>query len=132
MFQAIRQVNGLTMPIRIGTALLLALQQSAALAAEAPVPSANLRSAAFSALNRCSTTRQQETCLEANTTLQALISQEEGAQQRLSHPRCLGALTQVETVLAAFRWRLENSGNLQQMLDAAAVQCPPNSVTVGQ
>jgi len=83
-------------------------------------------------LNRCSATRQQEACLEANTTLQALINQEEGAQQRLSHPRCLGALTQAETVLAAFRWRFENSGNLQQMIDAAAVQCPPNSATVSQ
>jgi hypothetical protein len=128
VFRTISQINGTTIPICIGTALLLALQLSAALAAEAPVPAANLRSAAFSALNRCSATRQQEACLEANTTLQALINQE----QRLSHPRCLGALTQAETVLAAFRWRFENSGNLQQMIDAAAVQCPPNSATVSQ
>jgi len=132
VFRTISQINGTTMPICIGTALLLALQLSAALAAEAPVPAVNLRSAAFSALNRCSATRQQEACLEANITLQALINQEEGAQQRLSHPRCLGALTQAETVLAAFRWRFENSGNLQQMIDAAAVQCPPNSATVSQ
>lgn len=132
MFRTISKVNGVTTPIRIGTVLLLALQLSAALAAEAPAPATNLRSAALSALNRCSTTRQHEACLEANTTLQALISQEEGAQQRLSRPRCLGALTQVETVLAAFRWRFENSRNLQQMIDAAAVQCPPNSATVGQ
>lgn len=120
------------MPIRIGTALLLTLQLSTALAEQAPVPTTNLRGAALSALNQCSSTRQQQACLEANTVLQNLIIQEEGAQQRLRHPRCLGALTQVETVLAAFRWRFENSRNLQQVLDAAAVQCPPNSAAVGQ
>jgi hypothetical protein len=38
----------------------------------------------------------------------------------------------VETVLAAFRWRFENSTNLQRVIEAAATQCPPNSATSGQ
>jgi hypothetical protein len=130
--QAGELIDGVTRLIRIGPALLLALHLPAALSAEAPAPAANLHSAAFSALNRCSTARRQETCLEAHTALEVLIRQEEGPEQRLRQPRCLGALTHVETVLAAFRWRFENSTNLQRVIEAAATQCPPNSATSGQ
>ena len=122
----------MTTLIRIGPALLLALHLPAALAAEAPAPAANRYSAAFSALNRCSTMRRQEACLEADTALQDLIRQQEGPEQRLRHPRCLGALTHVETLLAAFRWRFENSANLQRVVAAAAAQCPANSAAGGQ
>jgi hypothetical protein len=120
--------------IRIGPALLLVLQCLPAMAAEATAPATSLRSAAFAALNRCRSTRRQETCLDAQNALEALIRQEEGPEQRLNNPRCLGALTHLETVLAAFRWRLENSDNLQQVIDAAAGQCPTNatSAAVGQ
>ena len=132
--QAGELIDGVTRLIRIGPALLLALHLPAALAAEAPAPAANLHSAAFSALNRCSTARRQETCLEAHTALEVLIRQEESPDARLSRPRCLGALTHVETVLAAFRWRLENSANLQSVIDAAAGQCPadPPSTAISQ
>jgi hypothetical protein len=112
--------------LRIGPALLLALQLPAAHAAD------DLRSAALTALNRCSTTRQQLACGEASEALQGLISLEEGEEERQLRPRCLGALTHVETVLAAFRWQLERSENLQAVINAAAVQCGDPSATVGQ
>jgi hypothetical protein len=119
--------------LRIGPTLLLALQLPAAQATDQPSqPAADLRGTALTALNRCSTTRQQQMCLEASTALQALIRQEEGTEQRQLRPRCLGALTQVETVLAAFRWRLERSENLQRVVDAASVQCSDSSGAGGQ
>jgi len=124
--------------LRIGPALLLALHLPAGLAAEPAAkpeaPAADGRSAAFTALNRCSATRKQDSCLEAKSALEALIRQEELPDARLSRPRCLGALTHVETVLAAFRWRLENSANLQSVMDAAAGQCPadPPSTAISQ
>ncbi len=128
--ELIRSVRSL---LRIGPALLLALQLPAAQAADQPSqPAADLRSTALTALNRCSSTRQQQACQEASTALQALIRQEEGAEQRQLRPRCLGALTHVETVLAAFRWRLERSENLQRVVDAAAVQCADPSAAVSQ
>ncbi len=132
--QAGELIEGVLTLLRLGPALLLALHFPPALAAEAAAPPANARSAAFDALNRCSTTRQQDTCLEARSALEALIRQEEAPEQRLHHPRCLGALTHVETVLAAFRWRLENAGNLQRVIDAAEGQCPAStaSAAVGQ
>jgi len=58
--------------IRIGPALLLALQFPPALATEATVPSANLRNTAFFALNRCSTTRKQDACLEGRVPLRGV------------------------------------------------------------
>ena len=132
--QAGELIEGVPTLLRLGPALLLALHLPPALAAEATAPPANARSAAFAALNRCSSTRQQDTCLEARSALEALIRQEEAAEQRLQHPRCLGALTHVETVLAAFRWRLENAGNLQRVIEAAVGQCPAStaSATIGQ
>ena len=122
--------------LHIGPALLLALHLPAGLAAEPSAKpeasAADGRSAAFTALNRCSATRKQDSCLEAKSALEALIRQEEPPDARLSRPRCLGALTHVETVLATFRWRLENSVNLQSVIDAAALQCADPSATVGQ
>ncbi|MBV2351108.1 hypothetical protein KUL97_05215 [Synechococcus sp. HK05] len=122
--------------LRIGPALLLALHLPTGLAAEPSAkPEASAADglgAAFTALNRCSATRTQDSCLAAKSALEALIRQEESPDARLSRPRCLGALTHVETVLAAFRWRLENSANLQSVIDAATVQCTDPSATVGQ
>jgi hypothetical protein len=132
--QAGELIEGVLTLLRLGPALLLALHLPPALAAEAAAPAANARSAAFAALNRCSSTRQQEACVDARSALEALIRQEEAPEQRLKHPRCLGALTHVETVLAAFRWRLENAGNLQRVIEAAVGQCPAStaSAAVGQ
>ena len=119
--------------LRIGPALLLALQATAAQGADQTNAAAtNLRSTALAALNRCSSTRQQQACQEASDALQALILQEEGAEQRQSRPRCLGALTHTETVLAAFRWRLERSDHLQRVIDATTEQCPAASAAIGQ
>ncbi len=122
--------------LRIGPALLLALHLPAGLAAEPSAkpeaPAADGRSAAFTALNRCSATRKQDSCLEAKSALEALIRQEEGAKQRQLRPRCLGALSHVETVLAAFLWQLERSDNLQRVIDAATDQCPDHSAAISQ
>jgi hypothetical protein len=118
--------------IRIGPALLLALQFPPALATEATVPPANLRNTAFAALNRCSATRKQDACFEAQSALEALIRQEEGPEQRLNQPRCFGALTHAETVLAAFRWRFETDANLKRVIAAAEQHCTAGSATVGQ
>ena len=67
--------------IRLRPALLLALHLPAGLAAEPAAqpgaPAADGRSAAFTALNRCSATRKQDSCLEAKSALEALIRQEE-------------------------------------------------------
>jgi hypothetical protein len=113
--------------------LLLAVQVPAAMAAGEAIPSeGQVRRTAFEALNRCSTTRKQQACLEASDALQALIRQEEGAAQRIRQPRCFGALTHAETVLATFRWQLERSDNLQRVIDAAAQQCPEASGAISQ
>lgn len=101
--------------------LLLALQ----LPVVPDASSSNLRDAAFRSLNHCSSSRQQQACAEADTTLQALIVEQEQPEARERQPRCLGALTQVETMLATFRWRLETSTNLKRAIDAASAQCPP-------
>ena len=114
----------------MGPALLLALQLP--LAAATPPAPENSALEPFSALRRCSSTRQQQACLDADVALKTLIQQQTAEQQRRQHPRCLGALTHLETVLAAFRWGLETDTNLQQRIAAAEQQCPAGSATVGQ
>ena len=94
--------------------------------------SANLRTEAFSALNQCSSSRQQQSCLDAETSLRALIGEQEGFEQREQQPRCLGALTHVEAVLATFRWRLETNENLKRVIRSAESQCPANSAADGK
>ena len=113
--------------IQLGPALLLAVQS----AAVEPQP-AVLHSAAFSALIRCANSRSPATCLDADTALKTLIQDQEREEARQLHPRCLGALTQLESVLAAYRWRLENTGNLRLAIQAAAQQCPPASTGLSQ
>ena len=111
---------------------LLALQFPPALATDTKVPTTNLSKTAFTALSRCSATRKQDACLEAQTALEALIRQAEGPEQRLNQPRCFGALTHAETVLAAFRWRFETDANLKRVIATAELNCPAGSTTVGQ
>jgi hypothetical protein len=115
------------MPAVVGA--WLPLSQVLWLALQLPVvpdsSSGNLRDEAFRSLNHCSTTRQQQACRQADTNLQALIVEQEQPEARERQPRCLGALTQVETALATFRWRLETSTNLQRAIDAAEAQCLP-------
>ena len=115
--------------IQLGPALLLALQLATSAAEPAQDGSA---AEAFSALNRCSSTRQQQACLEAESALKTLIRQQEAEPKRRQHPRCLGALTHAETVLAAFRWGFETNANLQRVLAAAMRQCLAGSAAVGQ
>jgi hypothetical protein len=115
--------------IELGPALLLAVQLPLAAAPPAPESSAL---EPFSALRRCSSTRQQQACLDADVALKTLIQQQTAEQQRRQHPRCFGALNHLETVLAAFRWGLETDTNLQQRIAAAEQQCPAGSATVGQ
>ena len=115
--------------IRLGPALLLALQLP--ITAAEPPPSGSALTA-FSALNRCSSSRQQQACLEAESALKALIQQQEAEDQRRQHPRCLGALTQVETVLATFRWGFNTNTNLKRVISAAEQQCTADSTAVGQ
>ncbi len=116
--------------IQRGAALLLALQLPVASALEPPnQPGASL---AFQSLSRCANERQPSICLEAEGALKALIQREEAPDQRLAHPRCLGALSHVETVLAVFRWELETNDNLQRVIEVAQQQCPPDSAPVGQ
>ena len=115
--------------IRLGPALLLALQLPVAAATPAPESSAL---EPFSALRRCSSTRQQQACQEADVAIKNLIEQQTAEQQRRQHPRCFGALTHLETVLAAFRWGLETDANLKERIAAAEQQCPADSTAVGQ
>ena len=75
-----------------------------------------VRSQAFAALEHCLSERQQRACSE----------------QRLAQPRCLSALTRVETHLHAVRWRLETTAALRTMVEAAAVDCPAPSTPIGQ
>ena len=112
----------------LASLLLLALQPAAAPDASPPAP----HTAAFSALEHCADSRSQQGCLEAETALKALIVDQEREEERQQHPRCLGALTHVETVLAVYRWRLENTGNLQGAIQAAAQQCPAPSTGLSQ
>ncbi|MEB3169252.1 MAG: hypothetical protein VKK97_11055 [Synechococcaceae cyanobacterium] len=104
--------------IRLGPALVLALITSA----QAQQP-ASLRHNTFTALELCVTDRDQEACASADTALQALIRSAESPEERLHQPRCLGALTRVETSLATFRWRLNTAATLQRMVEGAAVDC---------
>ena len=112
---------------QLGPALLLALQPAAA---EPAVPS--LHAAAFSALIRCAESRSQQTCQLADSELKALIRDQERAEQRELQPRCLGALTQLESLLAAYRWRLETTDNLRLAINAANQQCPAPSAGLSQ
>jgi len=120
--------------IQRGAFLLLAFPLPALSAPEpAPQPAQGLEAGSvFAALNRCASTRQATACLDAEGALKGLIQLQEAPDQRQLHPRCLGALSQVETVLAVFRWRLETNDNLQRMIDAAQLQCPAGSAVVGQ
>lgn len=108
-------------------ALLLSLQRNAS-GEVLPVDS---HATGFAALNNCLSSRQQLACQEADTALQDLI-QQQGALQRQQHPRCLGALTQLETVLALFRWRLESNGNLERLIRSAEPLCPTASAPISQ
>jgi hypothetical protein len=105
----------------VGPMLLLALQ----LPVVPDGASSSFRDAAFRSLNRCSSSRQPQACADADAALQALIRQQDNPEARERQPRCLGALTQLESVLATFRWRLETNTNLQRAIDAASDQCPP-------
>jgi hypothetical protein len=91
-----------------------------------------VRSQAFAALERCLSECQQRACDEADPALQALIRLAETSEQRLAQPRCLSALTRVETHLNAVRWRLETTAALRTMMEAAAVDCQAPSTPVGQ
>lgn len=83
----------------------------------AAVPPAAVPAQAFSALDRCLSTRQQQACSDADVELQQLIRTSE-------QPRCLSALTQLETHLAAFRWQLEGVSDLRIKLQQARQDCP--------
>lgn len=113
--------------MQLGPALLLALQP---VAAEPPASSPH--TAAFSALIRCADSRSQQSCLQADTELKALIVDQEREEERQQHPRCLGALTQLESLLAVYRWRLESTDNLRLAIQAAAEQCPSASAGLSQ
>jgi hypothetical protein len=107
--------------LQIGPALVLALLQSASTQAQVPP---NPRAEAFSSLDRCTTLRQQDACALAATNLEALLKINDAPQQSEHQPRCLPALTRVETYLAAYRWGLETTADLERVVAEAKQQCP--------
>jgi hypothetical protein len=121
--------------IRLGPALLLALFPMGVVRSqeqpEAPPTYASVRSNAFEALELCVNQRKPEPCTAADTALQHLIRSAEAPEQRLVAPRCLSALTRVETSLNTFRWRLETTTALQAMVNGAASDCPAASASLG-
>ena len=131
--QAGELINRVPRGIHQGPALLLALLQHSAVAQQpTELDHSALQRQAFAALERCLNLRQQQACDEADPPLQALIRSAETPQQRLIAPRCLSGLTRVETHLNTVRWRLQSPAALQQMVEAAAADCPAPSAAVGQ
>ena len=106
-------------------ALVVALSASAAASPQgAPGLERQLQALAFGAITRCISTRRQADCSEADTALQHLIRSSEQPHAQQQRPRCLGALTQLETHLAAVRWRLERTSDLAIQLEEAQQDCP--------
>ena len=68
--------------------------------------------------------RRQADCLDAATQLETLIKASERPGPQLLRPRCLGALSQLESHLAAFRWSLETATDLGRAVADARRDCP--------
>ena len=132
-----------SLPVALGLPLALGLPQPCVPAWAAPVaqsvtnipapaaaPSTPLiyrevRPQLLPALRDCTSPQPLELCEPASQRLQELIVISQRPLARERRPRCLGALTQLETHLTVFRWGFEPKEHLQTMIQQVEQACPP-------
>ena len=83
-----------------------------------------LRPQLLQALSACSRVTP-EPCEQASVLVRKLNAIAEQPLQRAWRPRCLGALAQLETELAVFRWGFDPRSKLQQLILTTQRDCPP-------
>lgn len=120
-------------PGGIGQILALAalnlLGPAASAQGQPSAPYRDLRSQLSGELDSCLAAPSGPACNQARLVLQALIRVSERPMQRQLRPRCLGALSQLETHLSVFSWGLEPAERLQQQRDQAMLLCPAPAVS---
>ena len=105
--------------------LTVALGLPLAVAAAQP-PDAGLREQLLDALQTCTSPEPASRCEPASQRLQELIAFYETAAAREQRPRCLGALSLLDSHLRVFRWRLEPLERLQAVIQQVEQACPPS------
>ena len=103
-----------SLPIALGLPLVLGL----------PQPYRELRPQLMAALRDCTSPQPLELCEPASQRLQDLIALSERPAAREQRPRCLGALTLLETHLTVFRWGFEPRNQLQTAIERVEQDCP--------
>jgi hypothetical protein len=112
-----------TLPMALGLSLP-PLAVSAEPAPPAPLYR-ELRPQLLEALGSCTSPQPLERCEPASQQLQDMIRVSELPAAREQRPRCLGALTLLETHLTVFRWGLEPRQQLQTVIQQLEQDCPP-------
>ena len=87
-------------------------------------PYRELRPQLLAALRDCTSPQPLELCEPASQRLQELITLNERPAAREQRPRCLGALTLLETHLTVFRWGFEPKEHLQAVIQQVEQDCP--------
>jgi hypothetical protein len=114
--------------IRFSLTVALGLPLAVA-AAEPPAATdgySMLRAQLLDALQTCTSPEPASRCEPASQRLQELIAFNETAAAREQRPRCLGALSLLDSHLRVFRWRLEPLERLQAVIQQVEQACPPS------
>lgn len=93
-------------------------------AANQPTPYRELRPLLLAALRDCTDAQPLALCEPASQRLQELITISERPTARDQRPRCLGALTLLDTHLTAFRWGFEPRQQLDLVIGLVEQACP--------
>ena len=89
-----------------------------------PTPYRDLRPQLLAALRDCTSPLPLALCEPASQRLQELITLSERPTARDQRPRCLGALTLLETHLTVFRWGFEPRQHLDPVIQQVEQACP--------
>ena len=89
-----------------------------------PPPYRELRPQLLAALRDCTSPQPLALCEPASQRLQELIALSERPTARELRPRCLGALTLLDTHLTVFRWGFEPRQRLDPVIQQVEQACP--------
>ena len=89
-----------------------------------PLPYRELRPQLLAALRDCTSPQPLALCEPASQRLQELIAISERPTARELRPRCLGALTLLDTHLTVFRWGFEPRQQLDPVIQQVEQACP--------
>ena len=118
----------LGLPVALGLPLLLTTPSWAVVAEPQASPQTpryrELRPQLMTSLRDCTSPQPLELCEPASQRLQELIAISERPYAREQRPRCLGALTLLETHLTVFRWGYEPRQHLEAVIQHVEQACP--------